>query len=162
MSITWIFTIISLFFCCVAVYNLRKMQKNYKAIIETNFSGIRQELKFELVGDFYDVAKKAVSEKKIEAKDIPYSVISDAVGEALQKINISKTEGYMITSLIYNKKAYAIWRKCNLAKPVVAYCDINGMFYTLVKLFDSDNAEENLRNATELCSMLNDRINETV
>lgn len=158
MNITWIFTIISLFFCCVAAYNLRKMQKNYKAIIDTNFDEIRKGLKFELVGDCYDVAKKAASEKKIEAKDIPYSVISDAVGEALQKINISKTEGYMITSLTYNKKAYAIWRKCNLAKPVIAYSEINGMFYTLVKLFDSPNAEENLRNATELCRMLNDGI----
>lgn len=159
MSITWIFTIICLFFFCVALYNSRKMQKNYKAIIDTNFDEIRKGLKFELVGDCYDVAKKAASEKKIEAKDIPYSVISDAVGEALQKINISKTEGYMITSLTYNKKAYAIWRKCNLAKPVIAYSEINGMFYTLVKLFDSPNAEKNLRNATELCRMLNDGIN---
>lgn len=162
MSITWIFTIISLFFCCVASYNLIKIQKNNKSLREIKVDEIKRELRNVLLVDCVDVAKKVISANENEAKYTAIGVVRDAVGEALQKINISKTEGYMITSLSYNPKAYAIWRKCNLAKPIISFSDYNGMFYTLVKMFDSDNAEENLRNATELCKMLNEGINENV
>lgn len=162
MSITWIFTIISLFFCCVAAYNLKKIQKNNKSLREIKVDEIKRELRNELLEDCVDVAKNVISANENKAKYTAIDVVRDAVRQALAAVNISKTEGYMITSLSYNPKAYAIWRKCNLSKPVIAYSELNGMFYTLIKLFDSDNAEENLRNATELCKMLSDGINETM
>lgn len=139
MSITWIFTIISLLFCCVALYNLRNMQKGYKAL---------REIKVDKLKDIAEAAAK--------------SLIHDIVCSALRQINSSKTEEYFITSSSETPRFYAIWRKFKMEEDY-GLCIYNyGMGYILVKLFDSPNAEENLRNATEVCRKLNDGINETV
>lgn len=135
MSITWIFTIICLFFCCVALYNLRKMQKGYKALREIKVDGLK------------DIAETAAK-----------GVINNAVCSALRSINSPKTEGYLVTSFSDTPQRYAVWRKCEMEENFFLYTKSYGMGYILVKMFDSPNAEENLRNATKLCRMLNDGI----
>lgn len=139
MSITWIFTIISLFFCCVTAYNLIKLQKNNKLL---------REIK--------------VNEIKDIAETVSRSVVHDAVCSALLKINSSKTEEYLITCSKESPQFYAIWRKFRAEDDYGIHMYHYGNGYILIKMFDSPNAEENLRNATELCSMLNEGINETM
>lgn len=138
MSITWIFTIISLFFCCVALYNLRKMQKSYKAL---------REIKVDEIKDIAETASK--------------SVISGTVCSSLLKMNSSKTDEYLITFSKESPKFYTIWRKFKIEYYYGTHLYHYGNGYILIKMFDSPNAEENLRNATELCQMLNEGINET-
>lgn len=162
MSITWIFTIISLFFCCVAAYNMKKIQKNNKDFKEIKLKEIAQNIKADVLQDCIDAENRASSEILGKANKISTRIISDAVGEALQSINSPKTEGYLVTSFSDTPQRYAVWRKCEMEKNFSLYTQSYGMGYILVKMFDSDNAEENLRNATELCRMLNEVINETV
>ena len=139
MSITWIFTIISLFFCCVALYNLRKIQKSYKAL---------REIKVDEIKDIAETASK--------------NVISGAVCSALLQMNSSKTDEYLITFSKESPQFYAIWRKFRVDDDYGTHMFHYGNGYILIKMFDSPNAEENLRNATELCKMLNEGINEKV
>lgn len=131
--ITWIFTVISLFFCCVAAYNLKKIQKNNKAL---------RDIK---IDEMKDLAGNAAKE-----------TMSNVLKSALQTINSPKTEGYLITSSRDTPQSYAVWRKCEMERNCFLYIQSYGMGYILVKIFDSPNAEENLKNAVKLCNMLND------
>ena len=151
MSITWIFTIISLFFCCVAAYNLKKIQKNNKNFREIKVDKLKSGLRIELINAAKDAAKDA-------AKEVLYK----AVSSALELINTPKQEGYLITNSRDMPYRYYVWRKCSMEQGNKYFSVHYGTGYILVKSFDSDNAEENLRNATELCKMLNEGINEKV
>jgi len=72
-------------------------------------------------------------------------------------------DGYGSVQLeLYDKEqsfggtAYAVWKKVNASEEYYGRFRIGyGMAYILVKMFDGDNTEENLKNATELCTELN-------
>lgn len=140
---SWIFTTISLIMCCVAAFYLNKAQKaNLKLSQELNARRMERE----------DDIKKAV-------RDASDSIVERALKKAIEAINAPKAEGYLVTSSNDMPKAYAVWRKVHASgEYYLSYRIGYGIAYVLVKMFDSDNAEENLKNATELCAKLNDEI----
>lgn len=140
---SWIFTLISLIFCCVAVFYLRKAQKaNLKLSQEINVR------KMERLSDIENEVRKACE-----------NVVDKALSRAISAINAPESEGYLVTSSSNLPKAYAVWRKVNASEEYYGPYRIGyGIAYILVKMFDSDNAENNLKNATELCDKLNDEL----
>lgn len=140
---SWIFTTISLIFCCVAAFYLHKAQKaNLKISQELNARKMERE----------DNVKKAV-------RDATESVVERALSKAISAINAPKSEGYLVTASSNLPKAYAVWRKVQASEEYYECYRIRyGIAYILVKMFDSDNAEENLKNAVELCDKLNDEV----
>lgn len=137
----WIFTLISLIFCCVAAFYLHKSQKaNLKLSQEI------EALKMKHMCDIDSAVRKACK-----------NVVDKALSRAISAINAPKAEGYLVTSSNDMPKAYAVWRKVQASEEYYGSYRIGyGIAYILVKMFDSDNAEENLKNATELCAKLND------
>ena len=139
---TYIFTTISLIMCCVAAFYLRKAQKeNLKLIQEINVRRMERA--------------SAIEDKVREATE---TIVEKALSKAISAINAPKTEGYLITASSDMPKAYAVWKKVNASEGCYGLFRTRtgyGMAYILVKMFDSDNAEENLKNATELCAELN-------
>lgn len=140
---SWIFTLISLIFCCVAAFYLRKAQKaNLKLSQEINVR------KMERLSDIENEVRKACE-----------NVVDKALSRAISAINAPKSEGYLVTSSSNLPKAYAVWRKVNASEKYYGSYRIGyGIAYILVKMFNSDNAENNLKNATELCDKLNDEL----
>lgn len=140
---TWIFTTIGLIFCCVAAFYLHKSQKaNLKLSQEINARKMERE----------DDVKKAV-------RDATEGVVEGALSKAISAINAPKSEGYLVTASSDLPKSYGVWRKVNASEEYYGPYRIGyGIAYILVKMFDSDNAEENLKNATELCDKLNDEL----
>lgn len=140
---SWIFTTISLIFCCVAAFYLHKAQKaNTKLIQERNAR------KMERVIDIESEVFKACE-----------NVVDKALSRAISVINAPKSEGYLVTSSSNLPKAYAVWRKVQASEEYYGGYRIRyGIAYILVKMFDSDNAEENLKNAAELCDKLNEKL----
>lgn len=138
---SWIFTIISLIFCCVAAFYLNKAQKaNLKLSQELNAR------RMERVSDIKDKVREATE-----------TIAERALSRAISAINAPKSEGYLVTSSSDIPKAYAVWRKVDASEECYGYYRVGyGIAYILVKMFDSENAEENLKNATELCDKLND------
>lgn len=139
----WIFTAISLIACCVAAYYLRKAQEaNLKLSQEINARKMERE----------EDVKKAF-------RDATESIVEKALSKAISAINAPKAEGYLVTASSDIPKAYAVWRKVNASEEYYGVYRIGyGIAYILVKMFDSDNAEDNLRNATELCAKLNEEL----
>ena len=137
---TYIFTTISLIMCCVAAFYLRKAQKaNLKLSQEINAR------RMERVSDIETEVRKATE-----------TIVEKALSKAISAINEPKAEGYLVTASSDMPKAYAVWKKVNASEEYYGRFRIGyGMAYILVKMFDSDNAEENLKNATELCAELN-------
>lgn len=140
---SWIFTIISLIFCCVAAFYLNKAQKaNLKLSQEINARRMERE----------EDVKKAV-------RDAVDGIAERALRKAIEAINAPKSEGYLVTASSDIPKAYAVWRKVQASEEYYGNYRIRyGIAYILVKMFNSDNAEENLKNATELCDKLNDKL----
>lgn len=135
-----IFTIVSLFFCCVAAYFLVKLQK------------INKELRKENAVTLVNAVDNATS-----------YVVNKALRETFSIINAPKAEGYLVTASSDMPKWYAVWRKCALTQETRVFWGTThdyGHGYILVKMFEGDNAEENLRKATELCAKLNDKEDE--
>lgn len=139
----WIFIIISLIFCCVAAFYLHKAQKaNLKLSQEINTRKIERE------GDIEAKVRKATE-----------TVVERALSKAISAINAPKSEGYLVTASSDMPKAYAVWREVQASEEYYGSYRIGyGIAYILVKMFDSDNAEENLKNATELCDKLNKKL----
>lgn len=139
-----IFTTISLIFCCVAAFYLRKSQKaNLKLSIEI------EALKMKHMCDIDSAVRKACA-----------NVVDKALSRAISAINAPKAEGYLVTASSDLPKSYGVWRKVNASEEYYGWGDRigYGIAYILVKMFDSDNAEENLKNAVELCDKLNDEV----
>lgn len=135
----WIFIIISLIFCCVAAFYLNKAQKaNLKLSQEINTRKIERE------GDIEAKVRKATE-----------TVVERALSNAISVINAPKSEGYLVTASSDMPKAYAVWRKVDAMEQNGFMRALYGRAYILVKMFDSNNAEENLKNAAELCAKLN-------
>ena len=137
---TCIFTTISLIMCCVAAFYLRKAQKaNLKLSQEINAR------KMERVSNIESEVFKATE-----------AIVEQALRKAISVINEPKAEGYLVTASSDMPKAFAVWKKVNASEEYYAGYRIGyGTAYILVKMFNSDNAEENLKNATELCTELN-------
>lgn len=137
---TYIFTTISLIMCCVAAFYLRKAQKaNLKLSQEINARRMER-----------------VSNIETEVRKATETIVEEALSKAISAINEPKAEGYLVTASSDMPKAYAVWKKVNASEEYYGQFRIGyGMAYILVKMFDSDNAEENLKNATELCAELN-------
>lgn len=140
---SWIFTLISLIFCCVAAFYLNKAQKaNLKLSQEV------EALKMKHMCDIDNAVRKA-SEKIVER----------ALSKAISAINAPKSEGYLVTASSDLPKSYGVWRKVNASEEYYGCYRIGyGIAYILVKMFDGENAEENLKNATELCAKLNEEV----
>lgn len=135
----WIFIIISLIFCCVAAFYLHKAQKaNLKLSQEINTRKIEREV------DIEAKVRKATE-----------TVVERALSNAISVINAPKSEGYLVTASSDMPKAYAVWRKVDAMEQNGFMRALYGRAYILVKMFDSNNAEENLKNAAELCAKLN-------
>ena len=137
---TYIFTTISLIMCCVAAFYLRKAQKaNLKLSQEINARRMER-----------------VSNIETEVRKATETIVEKALSKAISAINESKAEGYLVTASSDMPKAYAVWKKVNASEEYYGRFRIGyGMAYILVKMFDGDNTEENLKNATELCTELN-------
>lgn len=87
------------------------------------------------------------------------NVVDKALRRAISVINAPKSEGYLVTASSDLPKSYGVWRKINASEEYYGPYRIGyGIAYILVKMFDGDNAEENLKNATELCAKLNDEV----
>lgn len=140
---TWIFTTISLIMCCVAAFYLHKAQRaNLKLSQEINARKMERE----------NNVKKAV-------RDATESVVERALSKAISVINAPKSEEYLVTASSDLPKSYGVWRKVQASEEYYGGYRIGyGIAYILVKMFDSDNAEENLKNATELCAKLNEKL----
>ena len=140
---SWIFTTISLIFCCVAAFYLNKAQKaNLKISQELNAR------KMGRVSDIESAVRKATG-----------TIVDKALSKTINAINAPKSEGYLVTASSDLPKFYGVWRKVNTSEEYYGSYRISyGIAYILVKMFDSDNAEENLKNATELCAKLNDEL----
>lgn len=140
---TWIFTTISLIFCCVAAFYLHKSQKaNLKLSQEI------EALKMKHMCDIDSAVCKACA-----------NVVDKALSRAISAINAPKSEGYLVTASSDLPKSYGVWRKVNASEEYYGPYRIGyGIAYILVKMFDGDNAEENLKNATELCAKLNEEV----
>lgn len=139
---SWIFTTISLIFCCVAAFYLNKAQKaNLKLSQEINAR------RMERVSDIENAVRAAVGD-----------IANRAVMKAIEAINVPTSEGYLVTTSSDIPKGYVVWRKVDAMEQNGYMRACYGMAYILVKMFDSDNAEENLKNATELCNKLNDEL----
>lgn len=136
-----IFTTIGLIFCCVAAFYLHKAQKtNLKLSQEI------EALKMKHMCDIDSAVRKACA-----------NVVDKALSRAISAINAPKSEGYLVTASSDLPKSYGVWRKIQASEAYHGLYRIDyGIAYILVKMFDSDNAEENLKNATELCDKLND------
>lgn len=139
----WIFTTIGLIFCCVAAFYLNKAQKaNLKLSQEI------EAIKKKHICDIDSAVRKACEK-----------VVDNALRMAISVINAPKSEGYLVTASSDLPKFYGVWRKVNTSEEYYGSYRISyGIAYILVKMFDSDNAEENLKNATELCAKLNENI----
>lgn len=136
----WIFIIISLIFCCVAAFYLNKAQKaNLKLSQEI------EALKMKHMCDIDSAVGKACA-----------NVVDNALRMAISAINAPGSEGYLVTASSDIPKSYAVWRKVDAMEQNGFMRAFYGRAYILVKMFDSNNAEENLKNATELCAKLND------
>lgn len=124
----------------MAAFYLNKAQKaNLKLSQELNACKMERE----------DNVKKAV-------RNATESVVERALSKAISAINAPKSEGYLVTASSDLPKSYGVWRKVNASEEYYGGYRIGyGIAYILVKMFDSDNAEENLKNATELCDKLN-------
>lgn len=140
---SWIFTLISLILCCVASFYLHKAQKaNTKLGQEINARKMERE-----------------DNVKIAVRDATESVVERALSKAISAINAPKSKGYLVTASSDLPKSYGVWRKVNASEEYYGPYRIGyGIAYILVKMFDGDNAEENLKNATELCAKLNDEL----
>ena len=140
---SWIFTTISLIFCCVAAFYLNKAQKaNLKISQELN------ACKMGCVSDIESAVRKATG-----------TIVDKALSKTINAINAPKSEGYLVTASSDLPKSYGVWRKVNTSEEYYGSYRISyGIAYILVKMFDSDNAEENLKNATELCAKLNENM----
>ena len=140
---TWILTTICLIFCCVGAFYLHKSQKaNLKLSQEI------EALKMKHMCDIDSAVRKACA-----------NVVDKALSRAISAINAPKAEGYLVTASSDLPKSYGVWRKINASEDYYGPYRIGyGIAYILVKMFDSDNAEENLKNATELCAKLNDEL----
>jgi hypothetical protein len=140
---SWIFTLISLIFCCVAAFYLRKAQKaNLKLSQEINVR------KMERLSDIENEVRKACE-----------NVVGKALSRAISAINAPESKGYLVTASSDLPKSYGVWRKVNASEEYYGPYRIGyGIAYILVKMFDSDNAEENLKNAAELCDKLNEKL----
>lgn len=135
----WIFIIISLILCCVAAFYLNKAQKaNLK---------LSQEIEA--------IKKKHICDINSAVLETCKKVVNNALRMAISAINAPRSEGYLVTASSDIPKAYAVWRKVDAKEQNDFICSYYGMAYILVKMFDSNNAEENLKNATELCDKLN-------
>lgn len=82
-------------------------------------------------------------------------VVDNALRMAISAINAPESEGYLVTASSDIPKAYAVWRKVDAMEQNGFMRACYGRAYILVKMFDSNNAYENLKNATELCAKLN-------
>lgn len=147
---SWIFTIISLIFCCVAAFYLNKARK------------ANAELSQEIFAREIEV-NKLLTERDSRINDKVKSAVGNIVDDALRRtfnvINSPTDVGYVVTTSSDTPKTYAVWRKLNASNKYYDNCSFSyGMAYILVKMFDSDNAEENLKNATELCDKLNEKL----
>lgn len=127
---SWIFTLISLIFCCVAAFYLHKSCK----------------------------INKKLSEELFSARIDSCNIVDKALRKAMEAINAPESEGYLVIASSDTPKAYSVWRKVDAMEQSGFKCACYGMAYILVKMFDSDNAEENLKNATELCDKLNEEL----
>lgn len=137
-----IFTTISLIFCCVAAFYLHKSQKaNLKLSQEI------EALKMKHMCDIDSAVCKACA-----------NVVDKALSRAISAINAPKSEGYLVTASSDLPKSYGVWRKVDAMEQSGFIRAFYGMAYILVKMFDSENAEENLKNATELCDKLNEKL----
>lgn len=140
---SWIFTLISLILCCVAAFYLHKAQK-----ANTELSQEINDRKMDRVSDIESEVRKACS-----------NVVDKALSRAISAINAPKSEGYLVTASSDLPKSYGVWRKVNASEEYYGPYRIGyGIAYILVKMFDGDNAEENLKNATELCAKLNEEV----
>ena len=139
---TYIFTTISLIMCCVAAFYLRKAQKeNLKLSQEINVRRMERA--------------SAIEDKVREATE---TIVEKALSKAISAINEPETKGCLVTASSDMPKAYAVWKKVNVSEGYYGLLHTRTdykMAYILVKMFDSDNAEENLKNATKLCAELN-------
>lgn len=135
----WIFIIISLILCCVAAFYINKAQKaNLKLSQEI------EAIKMKHMCDIDSAVRKACEK-----------VVDNALRMAISAINAPGSEGYLVTASSDIPKAYAVWRKVDAMEQNGFMRACYGRAYILVKMFDSNNAEENLKNATELCAKLN-------
>lgn len=135
----WIFIIISLIFCCVAAFYLNKAQKaNLKLSQEINARRMERVIDIETA-----------------VRDAAGNIADRSVRKAIEAINVPKSDGYLVTTSSDIPKAYAVWRKVDAMEQNGFMRACYGRAYILVKMFDSNNAEENLKNATELCAKLN-------
>ena len=139
----WIFIIIGLILCCVAAFYLNKAQKaNLKLSQEV------EAIKKKHICDIDSAVRKACEK-----------VVDNALRMAISAINAPGSEGYLVTASSDIPKAYAVWRKVQASEEYYGSYRIGyGIAYILVKMFNSDNAEENLKNATELCDKLNKKL----
>lgn len=137
---SWIFTTIILIFLCVYI---RKAQK--------------ADIKLEQKLNTFMLERR--DDVKNKVSDATEGIVERALIKAMKAINEPKSKGYLVTTSSDTPKAYAVWRKVHASAEHYGSCHIGyGMAYILVKRFDSDNSEENLKNATELCSKLNDEL----
>lgn len=100
---------------------------------------------------------EAEEDVKKAVRDAVDGIAEIALRKAIEAINAPESEGYLVTASSDIPKAYAVWRKVQASGKYYGCYRIDyGIAYILVKMFDSENAEENLKNATELCDKLND------